>query len=141
MSTTTATIEYVQAVKINNWMTGEERVHAADPAKLVQGPYDMTTYSVTTRCGIKHTSPVCARVPGYWDGTWAKWADANWHFTCERCDQLIAAENDKAFEADDHSDQGAIALLEEFVTTLPRGHQDRAGTLRAIEVLKTYGHP
>jgi hypothetical protein len=126
--------EYIATIKINDYVTGDEAWHAADPAKVEFSKSTRGRKLVTTRCGIKYTDPVRT---GY---EYTPFDTSSWQ-RCGRCENLVAAENTKAFAAADHSGSPAIDLLAEFAKTLPHGHHDLPGVLRAIEVLKHYGRP
>lgn len=127
--------EYIQAIKINNYQSHEETIHAADPAKVEVSPHQRTRYYVTTRCGIKHSDPVGD------PANYKPFARAMYCQTCQRCEQLIAKENAIAFAAEDHADEPAVQVLVKFAKTLPADHRELPGVLRAIEVLKLYGQP
>jgi hypothetical protein len=132
MSTPT---EYIATIKINDYVSGEETYHAADPAKVEFSTSTRGRQLVTTRCGIRYTDPVKNRA-----------THAHQQFAlvggiihkCTRCEQLVAKENAIAFAAEDHMDEPAVALLVKFAKTLPADHRELPGVLRAIEVLKLY---
>jgi hypothetical protein len=130
--------EYIATIKINDWVTGDEPYHAADPAKVEPSTSTHGRYLVTTRCGVRYTDPVKERRTNEFE-LFAKLGSMTRR--CGRCEQLIAKENAAEFEAADHSDASAINLLADFAQTLPRDHHDLPGVIRAIEVLKRYGNP
>jgi hypothetical protein len=125
--------EYIATIKINDYVTGEETYHAADPAKVVV-EYKSREL-VTTRCGIRYTDPVQNRATH----AHQVFAQVHGHIRkCTRCEQLIAKENALEFAAEGHADEPAVTLLVKFARTLPADHRELPGVLRAIEVLKFY---
>jgi hypothetical protein len=127
--------EYIATIKINDYVTGSETFHAADPAKIEFSKSTRGRELVTTRCGIKYTDP--AR-KGY---VYTPFSQVSTFQRCGRCEQLIAKENALEFAAEDHADEPAVDLLVKFARTLPADHRELPGVLRAIEVLKLYGQP
>jgi hypothetical protein len=127
--TTTTQVEYVSAIKVNNYTSGSETVHAADPAKVDDGNGIGTKgrYLVTTRCGIKH-----ADVQRTSKGEWPLFAQAMRCTRCSRCEVLIRKERGLGDVAE------PLSLLRHFLATLPTDHPDVRGVARAIEILEVY---
>jgi ABC-type proline/glycine betaine transport system ATPase subunit len=119
--------EYIAAVKVNQYETGEETIHAADSSTI---SHKYGSPHVTTRCGVKYANPT--------QGTFEAWQSRGYRAVCTRCDQLIAKEHSAAFTKEAVADLPPTELLQRFIETLPSGHRDRAGIIRAIEVLETY---
>lgn len=128
-----AEVEYITAVKVNNYISGSETVHAADPARLDDGNGIGTRgrYLVTTRCGIKYADAQKARRPGA-ATSWELFAKVMRITRCGRCEALIRKERGLG------DSDAPLSLLRNFLGTLPTDHPDRMGVTRAIEVLETY---
>jgi hypothetical protein len=127
----TTEIQYVAAVKVNNYVSGSETVHAADPTKVGHGSTSGTRDRnlVTTRCGIKYADVQRARSDG---PEWALFAKALYCTRCARCETLIRKERGLG------DSKAPISLLRHFLATLPADHPERMGVVRAIEVLEYY---
>jgi hypothetical protein len=127
----TTEIQYVAAVKVNNYVSGSETVHAADPAKVEHGSTSGTRDRnlVTTRCGIRYADVQRARSDS---SEWALFATALYCTRCARCEALIRKERGLG------DSKEPLSLLRCFLQTLPADHPDARGVARAIEVLETY---
>jgi hypothetical protein len=119
--------EYPAAIKINQYETGEETIHAANPTTIT---HKYSRPLVTTRCGVRYADIT--------QGTFELWQSRGYRAVCTRCGQLIAKEHAAAFTKEAVADLPPTELLQRFLKTLPYGHHDRAGIIRAIEVLETY---
>jgi hypothetical protein len=124
-------VEYVSAVKVSNYVSGSETVHAADPAKVEHGSTLGTRGRnlVTTRCGIKYADVQRARSDS---SEWALFAKALYCTKCARCEALIRKERGLG------DSKAPISLLRHFLATLPTDHPDVRGVARAIEILEVY---
>jgi hypothetical protein len=129
--TTTTQVAYISVIKVSNYVSGSETVHAADPAKVEHGSTLGTRGRnlVTTRCGIKYAD--VQRASGS-SSDWALFATALYCTRCSRCETLIRKERGLG------DSKEPISLLRHFLDTLPADHPERMGVVRAIEVLKYY---
>jgi hypothetical protein len=127
--TTTTQVEYISAIKISNYVSGSETIHAADPAKVDNGNGIGTRgrYLVTTRCGIKY-----ADVQRTSTGDRPLFTTALYCTRCTRCETLIRKERGLG------DTKEPLSLLRNFLQTLPTDHPDARGVARAIEVLEVY---
>jgi hypothetical protein len=126
---TTTQVAYISAIKVSNYVSGSETVHAADPAKVGHGSTSGTRGRnlVTTRCGIKY-----ADVQQTSNGERPLFATALYCTRCSRCETLIRKERGLG------DSKEPISLLRHFLATLPADHPERMGVVRAIEVLEYY---
>jgi hypothetical protein len=129
MTTAVTEVEYVSAVKVNNYVSGSETVHAADPAKVDDGNGLGTKgrHLVTTRCGLRY-----ADVQRTSTGEWPLFSSTLYCTRCSRCETLIRKERGLG------DSKQPISLLRHFLATLPTDHPDVRGVARAIEILEVY---